>query len=434
MKDEKVVYIKDFSNYVGQKVSVQGWVYNLRKSGAIIFLQIRDGSGFTQSVVVKDDVKPQVFADANEIQIETSLVCTGIVKSEKRAPTGFELTVKDLKLLSVPQEEYPIGKKDHGPDFLLSNRHLWLRSKRQWAILRIRNRIISAIKEFLQQNNFLRIDAPMITPSACEGTTTLFDIDYFGEKAYLSQSGQLYLEAAIYSFGRCYDFGPILRAEKSKTRRHLIEFWMMDAEAAFVDFEENINIQERLIQFVINNVITSCQEEFQILERDTNPLKNIVLPFPRLTYDETIQKLQELGSDIQYGTDFGNDDETILMNYYKQPLFVTKYPASFKAFYFMKDKVKPELALAADLLAPEGYGEIIGGGQREDKYKTLLLEIKNHGYNIDDYAWYLDLRKYGSVTHSGFGLGLERIVAWICKLDHVRESIPFPRLLDRFRP
>lgn len=425
--------IRDKKTFIGKEVTIKGWVYNMRTSGSIIFLQIRDGSGFIQATVIKDGVAEKDFEEARKLTLESSVIIKGTVREDKRAPDGYELTVKTLNAVSL-SEEFPIGKKEHGPDFLLSNRHLWLRSKRQWAILRIRNAITLAINEFLQGQGFIKFDSPIITPSACEGTTTLFDIDYFGEKAYLSQSGQLYLEAGIFSFGRVYDFGPVLRAEKSKTRRHLIEFWMMDAEAAFCDFEEILKIEEEMIFSVIQYVLKNCKEELRMIERDTSFLSDIKLPFPRLSYKEAITLLNKLGSDIQTGSDFGNDDETMLMNYYKTPLFVTRYPAQVKAFYAKKDSKDDTYSLTADLLAPEGYGEIIGGGEREPEYRKLVSEIKKRKFDMEDYQWYLDLRKYGSVPHSGFGIGLERMVAWICKLDHVRESIPFPRMLERFRP
>ncbi|MBI3980409.1 asparagine--tRNA ligase [Candidatus Microgenomates bacterium] len=425
--------IKDASEFVNKEITVLGWVYNLRPSGSIVFLQVRDGSGFIQATVVKNDVKKDVFKEAQKITLETSVEITGLLKEEKRSPTGYEISAKSVIILSLAQD-YPIGKKEHGPDFLLKNRHLWLRSKRQWAILRIRNQIIQGINEFLQTEGYTRIDTPIITPSACEGTTTLFEIDYFGQKAYLSQSGQLYLEAAIFSVGKCYDFSPALRAEKSKTRRHLIEFWMMDAEAAFMDFSQMLSFEEELIFFLIERVLKNCREEFKIIERDVKPLESIKKPFARLTYDETVKKLNELGSDIVWGSDLGNDDETMLMTHYQTPVFITHYPAKVKAFYCKKDSGNENLALAADLLAPEGYGEVIGGGQREEDYQKLVDIINKEGLKEKDYEWYLDLRKYGSVIHSGFGVGLERLVAWICKLEHVRESIPFPRLLDRFYP
>lgn len=432
MNDEFL--IKDADKFIRKEVAIKGWVFNKRSSGSIIFLQLRDGTGVIQATIIKSEVPGKIFSEAEKLTLESSVSLSGLLKEEKRSPTGYEIAVKDLSIICLSPEDYPIGKKEHGPDFLLANRHLWLRSKRQWAILRVRNQLINGINEFLQKNNFIRIDTPIITPSACEGTTTLFEIDYFGDKAYLSQSGQLYLEAAIASFGRCYDFGPALRAEKSKTRRHLIEFWMMDAEAAFVDFEGMLKIEEDLIYYLIQSVLENCEEELKTIERDTMPLKKIKLPFLRLKYDEAVKKLKELGSDISWGIDFGNDDETILMNHYKQPVFVSHHPAKVKAFYCKRDSKNNKLVLSADLLAPEGYGEIIGGGEREDSYDNLLASIKSHNYKVEDYNWYLDLRKYGSVPHSGFGLGLERLVSWICKLEHVRESIPFPRLLERFRP
>lgn len=430
---KKEFFIKEAKDFIGKEVTVKGWVFNKRSSGSIAFLHVRDGSGFMQATVIKDQVPEKAFKTAAELSLESAIAIKGLVREEKRAPGGYEISVKDLNIISL-SEEYPIGKKEHGPDFLLTHRHLWLRSKRQWAILKIRDELINGINEFLQKENFVRCDTPIITPIAAEGTTSLFEIDYFGEKAYLSQTGQLYLEAAIYSFGRCYDFGPVLRSEKSKTRRHLIEFWMMDAEAAFVDFEEMLKIEEKLIFYLLQKVLQNCQQELKIIERDTKPLEDIKMPFVRLRYDEAIKKLKTLGSDITLCTDLGNDDETILMNHFKQPVFVTHYPKDIKAFYCKTDKTDTNLALTADLFVPEGYGEVIGGGEREDDYEKLKESIKNHKYKIEDYDWYLDLRRYGSVPHSGFGLGLERLVAWICKLEHVRESIPFPRMLERFRP
>lgn len=425
--------IRDVAKFAGQEVELKGWVYNKRSSGSLCFLQLRDGSGFIQGTVIKKEVSEKVFSEAEKVSLESSVIVKGTVREDKRAPEGYELTVKDLKIISL-SEEFPIGKKEHGPDFLLTHRHLWLRSKRQWAILRIRNQIINSLNAYLQKDGYVKIDSPMITPTASEGTTTLFELDYFGEKAYLSQSGQLYIETAIFSLGKVYDFGPVMRAEKSKTRRHLIEFWMMDAEAAFMDLAESLILEENIIQTIISDVLQNCEQELKILGRDLKPLQEIKLPFPRLTYDEAVKKLQELGSDIKWGTDFGNDDETLLMNHYQQPLFVTHYPAHVKAFYTKKSGDNDKYAVCADMLAPEGYGEIIGGGQREESYEKLLAQIKKHNYNKADYDWYLDLRRYGSVPHSGFGIGLERLVAWICKLDHVRETIPFPRMLERFSP
>jgi len=425
--------IKDAKNHIGQDVELKGWVFNKRSSGSIIFLQIRDGSGCIQAVIAKNEVSSESFNEAEKLIEESTIIAMGQIKEEPRSPYGFEMQIKDLKIISL-SSEFPISKKEHGINFLLSLRHLWLRSQRQWAILRIRNQIINAINEFLQKEDYIKLDAPIITPAACEGTTTLFPVDYFGNKTFLSQSGQLYLEAGIASFGKCYDFGPTFRAEKSKTKRHLTEFWMMDAEAAFMEFNELLELEEKMIYYIIQEVLKNCKEELKIIERDTIPLEQIKLPFERLSYQETIIKLQELGSDIKYGEDLGNDDETILMTHFKQPLFITKFPSTFKAFYFKRDSKDSNLTLSSDLLAPEGYGEVTGGGQREDDYQILLNRMNEEKLNIKDYEWYLDLRKYGSCPHSGFGLGLERIVAWICKLEHVRESIPFPRTIYRFTP
>ena len=425
--------IKDAKNYIGQDVELKGWVFNKRSSGSIIFLQIRDGSGCIQAVIAKNEVSSESFDEAQKLIEESTIIAMGQIKEEPRSPYGFEMQIKDLKIISL-SSEFPISKKEHGINFLLSLRHLWLRSQRQWAILRIRNQIINAINEFLQKEDYIKLDAPIITPAACEGTTTLFPVDYFGNKTFLSQSGQLYLEAGIASFGKCYDFGPTFRAEKSKTKRHLTEFWMMDAEAAFMEFNELLELEEKMIYYIIQEVLKNCKEELKIIERDTIALEQIKLPFERLSYQETITKLQELGSDIKYGEDLGNDDETILMTRFKQPLFITKFPSTFKAFYFKRDSKDSNLTLSSDLLAPEGYGEVTGGGQREDDYQILLNRMNEEKLNIKDYEWYLDLRKYGSCPHSGFGLGLERIVAWICKLEHVRESIPFPRTIYRFTP
>lgn len=428
-------FISDSKDHIGETVTVKGWVFNKRGSGGLVFLHVRDGSGFLQVTAAKDAVPVGVFEAVNGITRESAVSVTGVLKQEPRAPGGYEIALSGIEILHLVSEEYPIGKKDHGPDFLLSHRHLWLRSKRQWAILRIRDTIEAAVNDFYRQNGFVRIDAPTITPSACEGTTTLFELDYFGTPAYLSQSGQLYLEAAIASFGRVYDFSPVMRAEKSKTRRHLIEFWMTDAEMAFTTLFEALDLEEAMIKYILKRVLSERREELAIVERDSAPLQKAVdVPFVRLTFREAVDTLRTLGSDMTYDTDFGNDDETMLMTHYEVPVFVTHYPAAVKAFYCKRDASDPTRALSADLLAPEGYGEIIGGGERETDYGTLTQRINEHGYSMDDYSWYLDLRKYGSVPHSGFGLGIERMVAWVCKLPHVRETIPFPRLLDRLKP
>jgi len=426
--------ISEFSGLVGQTATIRGWAYNVRCSGKIAFLQIRDGSGFVQAVVVQNQVDEITWQKALEVTLESSVKITGMVTKHPKHDDVYELQVTALELVQK-SEDYPIGKKEHGPDFLLDNRHLWLRAPSQWAIQRVRNQIILATYDFFKDNGFIKIDSPILTPNACEGTTELFEIDYFEErKAYLSQSGQLYLEAAISSVGRCFDFGPVFRAEKSKTRRHLTEFWMMDAEAAFVEHEENLRIQENLVAFIVKRVLETCQAELKILERDAEPLKKVVTPFYRLTHAEAIKILRDKGSDIGDMDDLGADDETILTQMYDKRIFIEKYPTAVKAFYMKRDPADPSRVLNADMLAPEGYGEIIGGSQREDDYDDLLARIREHNLSEKDFYWYLDLRKYGSVPHSGFGYGLERLVAWICGLHHVRETIPFPRLMNRLEP
>lgn len=418
----------------GKTVTLKGWIFNFRSSGSICFLQLRDGSGFVQCVVEKQKAGDEVWRKCEEITIESSVEVTGEVTEHPKQPGVFELQVSGLKIIQV-SEDYPISKKEHGPDFLLDNRHLWLRSKKQWAIQRVRDRIIVAIYDFYHQNGFIKIDTPIITPNACEGTTTLFAIDYFDlGKAYLAQSGQLYLEAAIMAHGRVFDFGPTFRAEKSKTRRHLTEFWMMDAEAAFVEHEENMKIQEEMMVYIIEQCLANCQEEFKILERDVRPLEKIKAPFTRLTYEETIKRLNQLGSDIKDGEDLGNDDEGLLTQDSEVPVFIHKWPKKIKPFYMKEDPANPELVLNNDLIGTEGCGELIGGSQREDDYDKLKAKIEREKLPLEDYQWYLDLRRYGSVPHSGFGLGLERTVGWICGVGHIRETIPFPRLINRLKP
>lgn len=418
-----------------QEVTLSGWLHNKRSSGSVAFLELRDGSGFIQAIVSKQEVSPEIWEAVENLTQESSLSLTGMVKQHPKKENVFELQVKDIRIYQIA-EEFPIAKKEHGPDFLMENRHLWLRSKRQWAILRVRDVIETAVNEYLHQENFIRTDSPVFTPNACEGTTTLFAVPYFDlGHAYLSQSGQLYSEAAIFSTGRVYDFGPVFRAEKSKTKRHLTEFWMMDAEAAFVEHDENMDIQEGLIKFIVKKVLAECQEEMAVLERDTAPLQKLLdKPFTRLTYDEAIPKLHELGSDIKYGEDLGNDDEGLLTKDSDVPVFIHRWPKSIKPFYVKRAPDNEELALNVDLIGIEGAGEIIGGAQREDNIELLLERIKNEGLNEDDYDWYLDLRKYGSVPHSGFGLGLERMVRWLTQAEHIRECIPFPRLLNRIKP
>ena len=426
--------ISKFQAVVGQTVTIKGWAYNVRSSGSICFLQVRDGSGFTQAVVAKQGVDEATWEAATQTTIESSIIVTGIVAKHPKQEGVYELQATGL-ILVQRAEEYPIGKKEHGPDFLLDNRHLWLRAPSQWAIQRVRNVIILATYEWMRDHDFVKIDSPIFTPNACEGTTELFEVDYFEDrKAYLTQSGQLYLEAAIASVGRCFDFGPVFRAEKSKTRRHLTEFWMMDAEAAFVDHEKNMETQEQLVSYIVEKVLELCQPELKLLERNIEPLKNVKAPFYRITHAEAIAKLRELGSDIGELDDLGADDETTLTNLYDKPIFVEKYPTAVKAFYMKRDPNDPTHVLNADLLAPEGYGEIIGGSQREDDYEALLERVREHHLPEETFQWYLDLRRYGSVPHSGFGYGLERIVTWICGIHHVRETIPFPRLINRLEP
>ncbi len=427
--------VSEISAKISQKVTLKGWVYNFRSSGKIFFLQFRDGSGRVQVVYTKDSVSPEKWEALQSLRNESSVIVEGTVKEEPRAPSGVELDGTGIEIVQLATDDYPISKKEHGPDFLLENRHLWLRSKKQWAIQRIRNTVINATYEYLNNNGYIKIDSPILTPSACEGTTELFGLEYFDEgNAYLSQSGQLYLEAAIMSFGKCFDFGPVFRAEKSKTRRHLTEFWMMDVETAFVEHDENIKIQEELICHIVAKVLEINEPELKILDRDIEALKKVQAPFVRMTHAEAVAKLHELGSDIKENDDLGADDETRLTKEFDKPIFIEKYPAEVKAFYMKRDPADPSRALCADLLAPEGYGEIIGGSQREDDYDTLLERIKEHNLPVGDFKWYLDLRKYGSVPHSGFGYGLERIITWISGIEHVRETIPFPRLINRIRP
>ncbi len=428
------IFIADLSSHVEKQVTLKGWLYNKRSSGSIAFLEIRDGTGFVQAVVDKSTAPESTWAVAETITQESSLSVSGNVSEHPKKPGVFELHVTELILIHIA-EEFPIALKDHGPEFLLDNRHLWLRSKRQWAILRIRDVIESAIQEYMHQERFVRVDSPIFTPNACEGTTTLFPVEYFDEgTAYLAQTGQLYIEAAIASVGRCYDFGPVFRNEKSKTKRHLAEFWMMDAEAAFVEHEDNMKIQEGLVKYITKDCLERCVEEFRILERDPAPLLPVVeKPFLRYTYDETIKKLHELGSDIRHGEDLGNDDEGMLTEHSDVPIFIEKWPKQIKPFY-MPDSEQSGYVLNNDLIAIEGAGEIIGGSQRIDRLDELVRRIHEDNLPQKEYEWYLDLRRYGSVPHSGFGMGLERMVRWMSGVEHIRECIPFPRTITRLRP
>jgi asparaginyl-tRNA synthetase len=419
---------------VGQEITVQGWLYNKRSSGSIAFLEIREGSIWLSGVVSKTEVAPEVWEAVEKVTQESSIKVVGTVTKHPKKENVFELQVKNFEIIQLA-EEYPIAKKDHGPDFLMENRHLWLRSQRPWAILRIRDAVIQAINEYLHKEKFIRVDSPVFTPNACEGTTTLFPVPYFDlGTAYLSQSGQLYIEAAIASVGRCYDFGPVFRAEKSKTKRHLTEFWMMDAEAAFVGHEENLKLQEGLVRYIIRYCLTNCAEELRLLERDISKLEAADQPFKRYTYDEAIPKLNELGSDIKYGEDLGNDDEGLLTKDSPVPVFIERWPHSIKPFYMKHDAANDNLVLNDDLIATEGAGEIIGGSQREENVDVLLARIKEEGLNVEDYQWYLDTRRFGGVPHSGFGIGLERVVRWITGVEHIRECIPFPRTISRLKP
>ena len=430
-----IVQISDLSSHVGEEVTIRGWMYNKRGSGKIYFLQLRDGSGFVQGVAAEGEAPVEVMEAAGELQMESSCKVTGEVVKHPKKEDVFELSVTGIEIVQIPPDEYPISKKEHGPDFLLDHRHLWLRSGKQWAIQRVRDCVITAVYDFFHERGFVKIDTPIFTPNACEGATTLFEVEYFDHgTAYLSQSGQLYLEAAIMSVGKGFDFGPTFRAEKSKTKRHLTEFWMMDAEAAFVEHEENMELQEEMVCFIVERCLERCSRELEILERDIEPLKKIKVPFKRLTYDEALKELREKGSDIEFGEDLGNDDEVTLTQDSDVPVFIHKWPKAIKPFYMKVDPENPELVLNNDLIGTEGSGELIGGSQREDDYETLKAAIEEEGLSGPEYEWYLDLRKYGGVPHSGFGLGLERMVRFICGAQHIRETIPFPRMTTRMRP
>jgi len=428
------VLIKDIKGYNDQEVTLKGWVYNKRSSGKIWFLILRDGTGIIQGVVLKNEVTEEVFNIKDELTQESSVIVKGLIHTDRRSPGGYEIVVRDIEVVQIATD-YPIALKDHGVEFLMDNRHLWLRSRKQWAILRIRHTVYYAITEYLNNNGFIRFDSPLLTPNACEGTTTLFTVPYFDlGNAYLSQSGQLYLEAGIMSLGRVYDFGPVFRAEKSKTRKHLTEFWMMDAEAAYVEHDENLKIQEDLIRFIIRAVLKKNATELEVLERDIDQLKKADAPFKRMTHKEAIEYLRSRGSDISDESDLGAKDEVMLTEGSDVPVFIEKWPKEIKAFYMKLDKDNPDLVLCADLIAPEGFGEIIGGSQREDDHDLLYQRMVAEDMPIDEYQWFLDLRKYGSVPHSGFGVGLERLVQWMSGVVQIRESIPFARTIYRLRP
>jgi len=430
----KTTTIDNLKNCVDEEVKINGWVYNRRSVGKIWFLILRDGSGLLQCVVVDGECDQDTFNLEQKINQEDSVTVSGKVKKEPRAVGGYELGVSHIAVINHTTEEYPISKKDHGTDFLMSNRHLWLRSKRQNSIMRIRHQIVKAIRDYFDDNGFTLIDSPIFTGNSVEGTTTLFGVDYFERSAYLTQSGQLYQEAGATAFGKTYCFGPCFRAEKSKTRRHLTEFWMVEPEMAFVELDENMTWAENLVGFIIQRVLENCLMELESLDRDISLLENIIPPFPRITYDEASKILKENGSDFKYGNDFGASDETILSEQFDKPVMIHRWPANIKPFYMKRDEHKNELALGVDMIAPEGYGEIVGGGQREDNIDVLTNSIRHHDLPLEPFQWFLDLRKYGSVPHSGFGLGLERVVAWICGTKHIRETIPFPRTMARLEP
>lgn len=427
------VYVSDISKHDGQEVTLKGWLYNKRSSGKLHFLQLRDGTGTIQCVVFKGDVNPEVFQLVDHLAQESSFIVTGTVRADARASIGFELSVKELQILQEAHD-YPITPKEHGVAFLLDHRHLWLRSARQHALLRIRSEIIKACRDYFDNNGFTLLDAPIFTPASCEGTTTLFPVDYFGDTVYLTQSGQLYMEAGAMAFGKVYCFGPTFRAEKSKTRRHLTEFWMIEPEVAYCDLNGDMNLAEDFIEYVVQRVLTNRRPELTSLERDLTKLEQVQKPFPRISYGDAIALLQKKGIDIQWGADFGGDDETIISESFDRPVIIHRYPTENKAFYVKADPENPKVALCMDVLGPEGYGEIIGGGQREDDLAVLQQKIHAHGLPEEAFSWYLDLRKYGSVPHAGFGMGIERMVTWLCGLHHVREAIPFPRMLERVTP
>jgi len=430
------IYIEEAGKHLGEEVTLLGWLHNKRSSGKIQFLTIRDGSGYIQGVLVKNAVAPEVFTAADALTHESSVKVSGKIREDSRAPSGFEMDLTNVEAVQViPTEDpFPITPKEHGIEFLMDYRHLWIRSTRQRAILKIRHEIVKAVRDFFDDNGFTLCDAPILTPAACEGTTTLFEVGYFDDKAYLTQSGQLYSEATAAALGRVYTFGPTFRAEKSKTRRHLTEFWMVEPEVAYATVDDMMDLAEKMLCFVVQRVLEKRQTELKALERDLSKLEKITSPFPRITYDEAVAMLKKSGSEIQWGGDFGGGDETIISQHFEKPVLVHRYPTAIKAFYMEPDPQRPDVALCVDVLAPEGYGEIIGGGQRMSSYDLLVQRLQEHELPREAFEWYLDLRKYGSVPHAGFGMGIERAVTWICGLEHVRETIPFPRMLYRLKP
>jgi len=418
----------------GSEVEIKGWLVTKRSSGGVQFLIVRDGTGLIQATIHKDEVVQKVFQEAEELTQESSIIIKGVVRGDKRAPGGYEIRVKDLQIVHLAEREYPLAKKEHGIDFLMNFRQLWIRSPKQTAILRIRAEVVKACRDFLDGRGFVLTDAPIFTPSAVEGTTTLFEVPYFGDKAFLTQSGQLYVEATIAAFGKVYCFGPTFRAEKSKTPRHLTEFWMVEPEMAFCGFEDNLKLQEEMVTYIVKTVLEKRRRELETLKRDIAPLKKVEPPFERISYTEAVETLQKAGQQIEWGEDLGAPHERLISLQFEKPVFIHRYPAKAKAFYMQPDPQDPKVVLCADLMAPEGYGEIIGGSQRIHDLKLLEQRIEEFGLPKKAYEWYLDLRRYGSVPHSGFGLGIERTVMWICKLKHIRETIPFPRTITRIYP
>ena len=434
MTDDPMTSVGRIAQHEGQNVTLRGWLHNRRSSGKIHFLTVRDGTGFIQAVMSKATVGEESFREADHLGQETAVELSGLVRADTRAPGGFEIDVSQLRLVS-PSQDYPITPKEHGVEYLLGRRHLWLRSGRQQAILRIRHEIINSIRTFFNEHGFILVDTPILTPAACEGTTTLFSVPYFDDAtAYLTQSGQLYNEANAMALGRVYCFGPTFRAEKSKTRRHLTEFWMVEPEMAYSTLDDVTAVAEQLVVAVVTRVLAARRDELATLERDVTPLERVCAPFPRVSYDEAVELLKNDGLPFEWGGDFGSPDETALAKHFEQPVVVHRFPSAIKAFYMKPDPDRPELSLSVDVLAPEGYGEIIGGGQRMDDYDSLLEQVRAHKLSEKTFEWYLDLRRYGSVPHGGFGMGLERVVAWICGLEHVREAIPYPRMLHRLTP
>jgi asparaginyl-tRNA synthetase len=430
------VYVAEIAHHEGQEVTLHGWLHHRASKGKLHFLQVRDGTGTIQCVVFKGNVTPEVFFEADHLPQESSITVRGLVKKDERSAIGFELDVRDLQVVARPTQEFPLGHKDHGVAFLMEQRHLWLRSPRQTVVLKVRASVVKAIRDFFDGRGFTLVDAPIFTPAACEGTSSLFEVPYFDlGKAYLTQSGQLYMEAAALALGKVYCFGPTFRAEKSKTRRHLTEFWMVEPEVAFMDLEGDMQLMEAFVSYVVQTVLARHEAELKaVLERDVEKLRAVTPPFPRITYGEAVEVLQKAGHPMKWGDDIGGDEETVLASAYDRPVMVHRYPAEMKAFYFKKDPADPKVALGCDVLAPEGYGEIIGGGQREDDLAVLEAALTSHQLPKEAFEWYLDLRRYGSVPHAGFGMGVERCVAWICGLHHVRETIPFPRMMERITP